>query len=244
MKRNIFFSLLMLLSVNFLSAQVVIFNPVKVQQEDINQFLDVEMNYSKKIAQNAVSNNKLVGWALLQNTNIGPDDYNFIWVNIYPDIETAANNKAWWKNSEEVLGLKPDILFSNNSKYKFDRSYTYKMEMSIPNTGPAAYVLLNFATPDDIDAVTKEIKKYVIPHFKKKMNENGMVGWGMATKITPQGEDYSSLMFYDSYDSLANVMKHLAGEGVIKGLPMDKLSKFSWEMRPIMKVISSTTAKE
>ena len=45
MKINIFFSLLMLLSVNFLSAQVVVFNPVKVQQEDINQFLDVEMNY-------------------------------------------------------------------------------------------------------------------------------------------------------------------------------------------------------
>jgi len=62
--------------------------------------------------------------------------------------------------------------------------------------------------------------------------------------ITPQGEDYSSLIFYDSYDSLANVMKHLAGEGVIKGLPMDKLSKISWEIRPIMKVISFTTAKE
>jgi len=25
------------------------------------------------------------------------------------------------------------------------------------------------------------------------MNENGMVGWEMATKITPQGEDYTVL---------------------------------------------------
>jgi hypothetical protein len=39
-------------------------------------------------------------------------------------------------------------------------------------------------------------------------------------------------------------MKHLAGEGIIKGLPMDKIVKVNWEMRPVMKVISSTTAKK
>jgi hypothetical protein len=71
-----------------------------------------------------------------------------------------------------------------------------------------------------------------------------MVGWGMATKITPQGKDYSSMMTYDSYDSLANAMKHLAGEGVIKGLPFDKLEKVTWEMRPLMKVIAGTEAKQ
>ena len=244
MKRTIFISLFILFSIHFLSAQIIVFKPVKIQKEDVKQFLNVEINYSKKIAQNAINNDSLLGWALMENTNVGPDDYNFMWVNIYPDIETAANKSAWWNNSEKVLGVKPGILFSASSKYKYDRSYTYKMEMSIPSTGPAAYVILNFATPDDLDAVTTSIKKYVIPHFKEKMNENGMVGWGMATKITPQGEDYSSVMFYDSYDSLANAMKHLAGEGIIKGLPLDKLNKFNWEMRPIMKVISSTTAKE
>ena len=55
-------------------------------------------------------------------------------------------------------------------------------------------------------------EKYVLPHFKKNMGDHGMVGWGMATKITPQGKDYSSVMFYDSYDTLANAMRHLAGE--------------------------------
>ena len=103
---------------------------------------------------------------------------------------------------------------------------------------------LNFATPDDVNAVAASSKKYVIPHFKKNMSNNGMVGWGMATKITPQGQEYSSMMTYDSYDSLKNAMKHLAGEGIIEGLPMDKLTKVTWEMRPIMKVISSTTEKE
>ena len=234
----------MLLSVNFITAQIVVFSPVKVQKEDVKQFLNVQMNYNKKIAQYAISKDELVGWALMQNTNIGPDDYNFMWVNIYPDIETATNKNDWWNNSEKVVGVKPDILFSDGSKYKFDRSYTYKMQMSIPSKGAAAYVILNFATPDDVDALAASSKKYVLPHFKKNMDENGMVGWGMATKITPQGDDYSSVMFYDSYDSLSNVMKHLDGEGIIKGLPMDKLIKVNWEMRPIMKVISATTAKE
>lgn len=244
MKKNVFFSLFMLVSVNLLSAQIVIFNPVKVEKEDIKQFLNVEINYSKKIAQNAVNNNKLVGWALMENTNIESDGYNFMWVNVYPDIESATNENTWWNNSEKVLGVKPDILFSDSSKYKYGKSFTYKMQMAIPNSGPAAYVILNFATPDNVDAVIASSEKYVMPHFKKKMDENGMVGWGMATKITPQGEEYSSIMFYDSYDNLTNVMKHLAGEGIIKGLPMDKIVKVDWEMRPVMKVISSTTAKK
>ena len=116
--------------------------------------------------------------------------------------------------------------------------------MTIPDTAPAEYVILNFATPDDLDAVAASSKEYVLPHFKKNMSNHGMVGWGMATKITPQGKDYSSMMTYDSYDSLASAMKHLAGEGVIEGLPMDKLAKVTWEMRPLMKVVSATSQKQ
>lgn len=244
MKKNLLSSLIAMFSVNILLAQIAVFTPVKVEKKDIEQFLNVETNYSKNIAQDAVNKDKLVGWALLQNTNPGPDDYNFIWVNIFPDINTAANENAWWNNSEKVVGIKPDVLFSDSSKYKYDRSYTYKMEMTIPNSAPAAYVILNFTSPDDVDAVIASAEKYVLPHFKKNMDDHGMVGWGMATKITPQGQDYSSVMFYDSYDTLANAMRHLAEEGVMKGLPFDKIEKAKWEMRPLMKVISSTTEKE
>ena len=244
MKKKVFSSLIALFSINILLAQIVVFTPVKVEQGDVEQFLNVEMNYSKQIAQDAVNNGNLLGWALLQSTNPGPDDYNYMWVNAYPDINTAANNNMWWNNSEKVVGIKPDALFSDSSKYKFDRSYTYQMKMTIPNTAPAGYVILNFATPDDVDAVAASSKKYVLPHFKKNMSDHGMVGWGMATKITPQGQDYSSIMFYDSYDSLANAMRHLAGEGVVKDLPLDKLEKVTWEMRPLMKVVAGTEAKQ
>ena len=51
-------------------------------------------------------------------------------------------------------------------------------------------------------------------------------------------------MFYDSYDNLANAMRHLAGDGVMKGLPFDKMEKAVWEMRPLMKVVAGTEAKQ
>ena len=244
MKKKVFSSLIALFSINILLAQIVVFTPVKVEQEDVEQFLNVEMNYSKQIAQDAVNNGNLLGWALLQSTNPGPDDYNYMWVNAYPDINTAANKNMWWNNSEKVVGIKPDVLFSDGSKYKFDRSYTYQMKLTIPNVAPAGYVLLNFTSPDDVDAVAASAEKYVLPHFKKNMGDHGMVGWGMATKITPQGKDYSSVMFYDSYDNLANAMRHLAGDGVMKGLPFDKMEKAVWEMRPLMKVIAATEEKQ
>ena len=73
------------------------------------------------------------------------------------------------------------------------------------------------------------------------MKKFGMVGWSFTTKITPQGKEYSSMMTWDSYDNLSNVMKHLAGYGVMDGLPYEKFSKIiDWENRYIMKVISAT----
>ena len=51
------------------------------------------------------------------------------------------------------------------------------------------------------------------------MKKFGMVGWGFATKITPQGKEYSSMMTWDSYNDLSNVMKRLAVYGVMKDHP-------------------------
>ena len=48
MKKNLLSSLIAMFSVNILLAQIVVFSPVKVKQNDIEQFLNVEMNYSKK----------------------------------------------------------------------------------------------------------------------------------------------------------------------------------------------------
>ena len=56
MKKRLFSTLIALFSINILLAQIVVFTPVKVEKQDVDQFLNVEMNYSKKIAQDAVNN--------------------------------------------------------------------------------------------------------------------------------------------------------------------------------------------
>ena len=65
----------------------------------------------KKIAQNAADTFDLLGWLLLEAFNRGSDDYNYMFVNIYEDFDSATTPKApWWIDSKKVLGLKASIL--------------------------------------------------------------------------------------------------------------------------------------
>ena len=240
MKKNIFIFFLLLSFV--MNAQVVSFHPVKVKADQLESFLNIETNYMSKIAQKAQDDGDLVGWRLLQLFNASSDDYNYMFVNIYKDFDTATSPKAnWWTNSEEVVGIKMDVLFATYQDLEFDKRYFYEVRQQIPNTQAAEYVILNFARPDDVNMQMDETEKYVIPHFKKNMDKHGMVGWGLGTKITPQGKEYSSMMTWDSYTNLSDVMKHLGGYGVIEGLPFEKFKDpLEWENRYILRVIAST----
>ena len=69
-----------------------------------------------------------------------------------------------------------------------------------------------------------------------------MTGWGAATKITPQGSDYSSFMTFDAFDTMANLMKHLSGDGAaIKGIDFDKIEPITFDSRYVFEIISATS---
>ena len=87
------------------SAQIIVIQPVEVPAEMTEKFLDVELNYSKKIAQDAVNKGELEGWAVLRNINPAADGYNYLWVNVYKDIANAVNKGSWWNNAKEVVGV-------------------------------------------------------------------------------------------------------------------------------------------
>ena len=44
MKKRLFSTLIALFSINILLAQIVVFTPVKVEKQDVDQLLNVEMN--------------------------------------------------------------------------------------------------------------------------------------------------------------------------------------------------------
>ena len=238
-----FLLLLVLLVSSSISSQIFVFHPVQVPGDQIETFEKIQTEYVQKIAQDAVDNGNLGAWALLKAFNATEDDYNYLWVHLYQDVDQVVDKFSWWSNSEDVLGIKPDILYGDIDA-KADRRYFYKMEMAIPNSDQGEWVILNFGNPDNVEQFLKDSEKIVMPHFKRMIPKSGMLGWGVATKITPQGEEFSSVMTYDSYDSLENVMLHLAGKGVIEGLPFDKLAPVDWTMRPVMQVISVTDPRQ
>jgi len=241
--KKLFFTLTLLFSFA-LTAQIVVFQPVHVSADKIDQFLNIELNYSKKIAQDAVNKGELEYWILLESTNPKPGEFNYIWVNTYKDIATAVNKGSWWNNSKKAVGVETPILYSSFADLKPDRRYYYKMEQEIQPIGDFEYVILNFTNTTEVQKHLEEMDQYVIPHFKKTMSKHGMMAWGSASKITPQGDDVATMMTYDSYDTLEHVMEHLSGEGVIGGLDFDKLTPIQWSMRPVMRIKGVTGPKQ
>ena len=240
--KNILFTFLLLPF--FATAQVAVFHPVKIPQGQVEKFLEIETNYSQKVAQNAVKKGDLLWWALMKSFNATSKDYNYMWVNVYKDIDaTVSSSASWWTNSEEVVGVKPQLLYDGWSGGEADRRYFYQIKGQIDSGVEGKFVIFNFASPKNIDKVISDSKNYVAPRFKKVMKSAGMTGWGYATKITPQGQDYASFMTYDAFDSMSNLMKHLSGEGAaIKSLDLDKLERINWESRYILEIVSSTSS--
>lgn len=242
MKRNILF--IFLLTFYSVSSQIAVFHPVQVPGDQVETFEKIQTEYVQKIAQDAVDKGNLGAWALLKAFNATSEDYNYLWVHLYQDVDQVVDKFTWWANSEEVLGIKPDILYGDIDA-KADRRYFYKMELAINGDSDGEWVILNFGNPDNVDQFLKDSEKIVMPHFEKMMNKSGMLGWGVATKITPQGKnsqggDYATAMTYDVYDNLKNVMLHMSGGAAIEGLPIDRLTPANFSIRGIFRVITGT----
>ena len=242
MKRNILF--IFLLTFYSVSSQIAVFHPVQVPGDQVETFEKIQTEYVQKIAQDAVDKGNLGAWALLKAFNATSEDYNYLWVHLYQDVDQVVDKFTWWANSEEVLGIKPDILYGDIDA-KADRRYFYKMELAIDGDSDGEWVILNFGNPDNVEQFLKDSEKIVMPHFEKMMNKSGMLGWGVATKITPQGKnsqggDYATAMTYDVYDNLKNVMLHMSGGAAIEGLPIDKLTPANFSIRGIFRVITGT----
>jgi len=242
MKRNILF--IFLLTFYSVSSQIAVFHPVQVPGDQVETFEKIQTEYVQKIAQDAVDKGNLGAWALLKAFNATLEDYNYLWVHLYQDVDQVVDKFTWWANSEEVLGIKPDILYGDIDA-KADRRYFYKMELAINGDSDGEWVILNFGNPDNVDQFLKDSEKIVMPHFEKMMNKSGMLGWGVATKITPQGKnsqggDYATAMTYYVYDNLKNVMLHMSGGAAIEGLPIDKLTPANFSIRGIFRVITGT----
>ena len=85
--------------------------------------------------------------------NPGADDYNYLWVNVYKDIENAVGQAPWRNYAQAVVGVETSILYDDFSDLKTDRRYYYAMNQEIAALAPAQYVIFNFTSPENLNLI-------------------------------------------------------------------------------------------
>ena len=224
------FTFLFIYSNSLFAQRTFILHGVHVPNKNQENFESQEIEYNSKLAQDFVDSGKMRGWALLKRVRgIGDSEdykFNYFWVHAFDDIEqmVAHAKNPFWGKFEDRFGFKSSKLkgngISKNGMYHF-------MTQDEFNTGQGKYIILNDGKVKNIPAAI-ELGKKTGNIFKKNSKKTGMTGWGVATIIAPQDKHNDSNIFYwDIYDSMEGVMKHMANQGAVLDVPTDMVEKFS-----------------
>ena len=250
------FSLLYLLTLSFSFAQV---NPVfsmhfvKVEG-DLEAFEKVQSLYMQKAAQAAVDDGDISFWGFLKRINFdGVDDEersNYLFVQTNKDIDQMLNEKnAWWNNASKVLSPEEqELVAALNKTFEWTRDgrHIFTQEVSIAK-GMGSYIQFNFATPKNLSGFISENKSLWKNHFNTSMDKMGMVNWGVGRRIAPINKDWSSVVTWDMFDSLENLMKYRIGfelpDSVAKKSKMSTYNPDGWNSGIIFQPIAFTTEK-
>lgn len=205
--------LVLLLSISYSNGQVFYMDLMKVESADQAQFENVQLNHYQKVAQDAVDKGNLINWVMLRKVS-GIGNYegpNYIFVNGFQKIENITEDELWYNanNTKKVLGIDPSLLTSGGTHLG---RYFYKQEDYLDSGKMGKYVIMNRAKPTNSTQFIEENRSLWKPYFKKTMEKRGSTGWGIASRIAPYYEDSSTILTWDAFDSMTNVMKYLAGE--------------------------------
>ena len=240
---------LLFIAIGLFSQEVFYIHTVNIPQENQEHFEKIMTDYVTELAQDEISKGDIKAWYLMKRVpNIGEidsDEPNYLWIHVFDSYEDMTAGNQWWNNSKEKYGIDPSILYSgfNGTTGGF---YYWQTEKAIESDVKAQYLILNFARPKDLNSVM-EVNQDVEKHFKKNLVKSGMTGWGYATRIAPQNSTNGTIMFWDVYDNLTNVMKHMAGGAALEGLDQSLFKKFEeanpdgWLNRLILEYVTGTT---
>ena len=169
---------------------------------------------------------------------------NYIFVNGFQKIENITEDELWYtaNNTKKVLGIDPSLLTSGGTHLG---RYFYKQEDYLDSGKMGKYVIMNRAKPTNNAQFIEENKTLWKPYFKKTMGKNGSTGWGIASRIAPYYEDSSTILTWDVFDSMTNVMKYLAGENplpasIANKTKMGELMPKGFKAIEIWEIIGST----
>jgi hypothetical protein len=221
-KFSILFALFLTLGIS--AQEVFMLQPVNIDPENAEKFEMLEKKYATPLAQKAKKEGLLKNWYLMKRTNGGfaQDKAQYVWVHVYEDLNQMMNSGSWWE-TEEMFGVPASIVYDGVARYPVG-SFLYKTEKSIDSDRPGKFVIFNWASPLDLNQ-TMEVADQVSESFKNNMKKSGMSGWGMASRIYPQGSEFEPLFFWDAYETREQALEHLMNKGVLSLVKPEMLQK-------------------
>lgn len=230
----------------FMSAQqTFVLNPAMVDPEDAENFEILIKKYGEEMAQDAVDNKLIQGWALLKRVpgmgKVEDEQINYLWVVVYDSPKKYVNREAWF-DSEKKYGIPG--LFSGIDVERFG-SFVYKTEKRYDNDLNAKYILFNWTFPKNLNDAMRVADK-ISSSFESDMKQEGMASWGMATRIIPQDADLAPLFFWDAYENMEQMIDHLMYKAAIKNVDAKLLSQLQeqlpngWSNRIVWEFVSRT----
>ena len=173
----------------------------------------IQKKYAKNLAQDAVNEGLLKGWALLRRVDTGKaQEINYLWVHVF------KMSKKWLIG--KLLGglMKKNMVFHQifymvELEGKNYGNFFYKTEKRYDNNLEAKYVLFNWAFPKNLNssmALADKISSGFKNSMKKRVWQVG--GWQLELFLKTQN---MPSVFWDAYETQEQVMNHLMNEAIV-----------------------------
>ena len=198
---------------------------------DLDAFEKVESMYMQRVAQAAVDKGDIMGWSLnksifLDNIN-DEENFNYVFVQSAKNIKDIVSSKAaWWSSAGDILSAKEQEEVAELQKkfsWKKDVKVLYHVESALWDSNYDGTVVFqfNFAKPKNSNGFIEENKTLWRPFFEANNPKLNMVGWGVASKVHPLGEEWSDVVTWDAFKNLEDLYQYRIGvEGI--NPPSDK----------------------
>lgn len=259
--KKILLLIAVLCTVQMANAQKVFsLHTVKIEG-DLKAFEKLETELNAKAAQEAVNKGDILYWGLFKIQQFNqleiPGEYNYVFVQWANSIDDLLGPKsAWWLNASKVLTpLEIEQTKSLQASFKWTkdmRNIFVVDDEAYEAGGHAEYFQFNFGRPVDKAGFIAENKALWKPFFVKNMSKMNMKVWGVGRRLTFPTKDtsYNTIMSWDGFTSLEDIMKFRIGGTPIPGynevIQKSKMTTYipeGFTYSPIFKVLKGTTAK-
>ena len=213
--------LVALLSLSFgVNAQYYSVTYINVSQDDVAEVGRLETQYWSKVAKANIQAGKQLGWGLFAHVGGNSDNWTHAFINVYETIDQMMDQSIW--DPETLIGVSAEDI--NTAKYYNSTNiHHYKIQGQVPGTDGVA-AIWNYGRPENLQGFVQDNVTLWGPFFEK--NDTGRTNWGIATKITGVNQTNATVMTWDGYESVADAVKVLAGEGDNSGPSKSKAGDY------------------